>query len=104
MRVRLDALNRIEYRSIAVQQVPDDAEGDVGVVAEPGVREKDVGEGGDEERESESRILIGCGRGLSFDSGGMAVGNHGGRARKERRAAPPSACDVLLEAVRAWPR
>ena len=52
MRVGLDALVGIERQAVAVDEVPDDPEGDVGVVAKPGIGEEDVGETAAARRES----------------------------------------------------
>jgi hypothetical protein len=53
MGVGLHALARIEDRPVAVEEIPDYAERDVGVVAKPRIGEKDIGEDSDEKSKRE---------------------------------------------------
>ena len=104
MRVRLDALARIEHGSVAVEQVPHHSERDVGVVAEPGVGEKDVGE--DRRRRTtrtRRRYCIGCGA-VSRSRVGEWLAGIRRRCAAEGDVVPLlPRLNELLEAARAGP-
>ncbi len=56
MRVGLHAFARVEDRAVSMEEVPHDPVGDVGIIANPGVGEKDVAERRDEERAGDALL------------------------------------------------